>query len=850
MRSLTWTWAAALAAALAPPLQAEEYERQMQAGAAAAAQGDWAAAAPAYKAAAAASRTYGDRGRATLEYALALRAQHHLEAMVVAYRELLELAELAPREMRKEREVACNNLGVYYSQRGKLPEALAVFRKVARPSNPDAFVYYYNFARTLEKQAERDKAPPKEAYTAYWNSLRKQPGYAKASDAIVRLLLAEPVRRPGEVRLLVQALTGAEPRQVSLAGKQLLAVLRAWGDSDPDGDLLAALLRYLAAAGPSPPSYRDDYRPPLQGLNRAVTDAALKNLDLLFTDAALARPADGAAPRLFRSPAEAQALLPGWGDLLQRDGGAARDVSRLLTRAADWYARQAAGKAAEPAASARAAVARYTAAFMLDPTNLTAALNAAGTLDEHAGRLDPTGAVLKRYINTLYDGKTDLLRQALARKKPDKDDWLKLYSFRVVLAELYARKNVWGTPGDFHSAIGQLTLAEEAERVLQDLDPRYPSSPLLPQALGEAHRAKGNRSDAAVAFGRAAEGFIQTGNPKRASQMLAAAAELAPDERLKGHLATLQRLSQVAVKTVPVEAELPLTAFEDDTHALATLTPEGIQTYDRTTGRLRPGPTRWDPDDEPFELPVLAHAQGAGAFKSGDEVYFCSNRTGLQKLPIDARPVEGLGMSADGKLLALAEADGAIRLWDTGRRAEYRRLAWWVGRVETLSFAPDGDRLALASGRRITVWASDAGERLAEFRIEPAGGADAAVTALAFGPRGRLLAAGSSDGMLRLWSVADRKLLHQVRAGRVAVTALVFAHDGRLLVSGDEAGGLWLWSPGDGQRLGPLPSARGRLTSLALSRDGRSLAAGIRKPDERSELQVLELPVLKLPALP
>jgi WD40 repeat protein len=99
------------------------------------------------------------------------------------------------------------------------------------------------------------------------------------------------------------------------------------------------------------------------------------------------------------------------------------------------------------------------------------------------------------------------------------------------------------------------------------------------------------------------------------------------------------------------------------------------------------------------------------------------------------------------------------------------------------------------------------------------------IYAIALSPDGTLLASGSRDGSVRLWSFPSGAPRSTLLEGRSAVGALAFSPDSRVLAASDEAGAIHLWSLPEGSPLGRLTGHTQWVTGLAFSPDGRTLAS-------------------------
>ena len=261
-------------------------------------------------------------------------------------------------------------------------------------------------------------------------------------------------------------------------------------------------------------------------------------------------------------------------------------------------------------------------------------------------------------------------------------------------------------------------------------------------------------------------------------------------------------------------------------------------------------------------------------------------------------PLSAVAFSPDGKLLAasgqvLVRGDegrlesgkgSAIRVWDvtTGRERATLEHAWWD--VPSLTFSPDGARLAAIGGdSNARIWDVDTGRLRTDFSmpmpvsrmaisgdlktlavssgvqdrpvvlvdiaarkvVKTLAGAEGPIGCLAFSPDGTKLAAGigaRSEGRLltghppvdlpadlRIWDLSQ----DEPNAGKVIghlkepFPVVAFSPDGhRLVAGGGDNMMLKTWDVATGEERSRLNPSNRQVRAVAFSPDGESLAIG------------------------
>ena len=198
-------------------------------------------------------------------------------------------------------------------------------------------------------------------------------------------------------------------------------------------------------------------------------------------------------------------------------------------------------------------------------------------------------------------------------------------------------------------------------------------------------------------------------------------------------------------------------------------------------------------------------------------------------------PQYAAAFSPGGQLLAAAGADGTVRLWNVTEPRHpvlLSRLTGPKNTVYSLAFSPRSGLLAAGSAdETVRLWdVHDPAHPVAEGG--PLAGAKGYVQAVAFSPDGQLLAAASADKTVRLWNVADparpRLAGKPLTGPGGAVDSVAFSPDGADLAAGSYDDKVWLWhvgGPGKPVLLNRFTGATDWIMAVAFSPDGKVLAA-------------------------
>lgn len=199
-----------------------------------------------------------------------------------------------------------------------------------------------------------------------------------------------------------------------------------------------------------------------------------------------------------------------------------------------------------------------------------------------------------------------------------------------------------------------------------------------------------------------------------------------------------------------------------------------------------------------------------------------------QAQPFSARlvghrgPVNVVAFAPGGQELATGSSDGTVRLW---RLSDRRTTATITvpGRVRSAAFSPDARTVAVTASRGpVRLWSTTARRVTALLSADTAG-----ARALAFDPRGRMLALALPDATVQLWDISGAPSRVARLTGHTdRIDALAYAPGGGVLASAGADRTVRLWDTDSARPLAVLRAHTDDVLGVAFAPDGRSLASG------------------------
>ena len=216
-----------------------------------------------------------------------------------------------------------------------------------------------------------------------------------------------------------------------------------------------------------------------------------------------------------------------------------------------------------------------------------------------------------------------------------------------------------------------------------------------------------------------------------------------------------------APKTIPSVSWIELWNEQDSTHRILPIGEERIKSYSLA------------PNGVEIAVSMSGGALTLWNIASGQQVKILSESS-----------ADSLAYSPDGQRLAAVLDDNTVRFWETETYSEVGQITGFSGsEINAIDFSPDGQTLAVGgSDGIVNVWRFPSGALLYNlvnaYVSTPFYSSDSVET-LSFSPDGSTLVTGSYYScILRLWSVADRRVLWQSKQFGGSLEEAKFSPDG------------------------------------------------------------------------
>jgi len=176
-------------------------------------------------------------------------------------------------------------------------------------------------------------------------------------------------------------------------------------------------------------------------------------------------------------------------------------------------------------------------------------------------------------------------------------------------------------------------------------------------------------------------------------------------------------------------------------------------------------------------------------------------------------------VAPNGRLVASAHADGALKLWDVEAGRRLWAVAAHDGDVMDCAFSPDGSSIASAGGSSVRIWDASTGAPRSELH-----GHSDSVECCCFSPDGRMLASGARDRTLLLWDLERADAAAPAHAHGDMVWDCAYSPDGKLVASAGGDGTVTIWDAGTGEPRTVLRGTEDHAHACAFSPEGTRLA--------------------------
>jgi WD40 repeat protein len=187
----------------------------------------------------------------------------------------------------------------------------------------------------------------------------------------------------------------------------------------------------------------------------------------------------------------------------------------------------------------------------------------------------------------------------------------------------------------------------------------------------------------------------------------------------------------------------------------------------------------------PMGVTALAYSPdgnylATGSYDSYVRLWRVADGALLKTFSGHSETVWAVAFSPDGKTIASGGEDTSIKLWDVAQGSLLRTLEGHALNVWAVAFSPDGSRLASGSfDKTIKLWKVNDGQLISTIAAH-----SEAVLSVAFSKDGQYLVSGGDDRAVKLWNAKDGSLIRSFQGDSEHIYSVAISPDGKRILSG------------------------------------------------------------------
>lgn len=284
-------------------------------------------------------------------------------------------------------------------------------------------------------------------------------------------------------------------------------------------------------------------------------------------------------------------------------------------------------------------------------------------------------------------------------------------------------------------------------------------------------------------------------------------------------------------RSIQSDADVRWLVFSKDGATLSAVCSDNkVRQWDARTGALRKTVAFAEGERAAGYYPGTGLLALAG--RGGVKVTDLASGEAVRTIPTGNRRIGPVAIAPDGQSIAGSSRmpgnvrDELMRMWDATGKERFE-VSSGIGGTSTMAISPDGSLLAAGSyDTNLRVWSTRNGELVKLIEELPV-----SMFGAAFTPDGKSFAAAGADRTVYIWDAKTWKLERKLTGQPEMISALAFSADGKSLATGgfnditnQHPVSILVWDIASGKVVKTVPAPH-RVGAVALSPDGKLLAA-------------------------